>query len=71
MRLRVRQREGDAGVHERQSDLQLRAPERAAGADRLGAETPPAGGAVRQQPELHQRLEGPHPARQEVRVNTN
>lgn len=65
--LRLRQWQGDAGFHEREGHLQLRASQRAAGADRLGAQAPPTGGAVWQQPELHQGLEGAHPARPKVR----
>ena len=67
LRLRVRQRKGDTGVHERPGHLQLRAPERAAGADGVGAQAPAAGGAVRPQPQLHQRVEGAHSAGPEVR----
>lgn len=68
LRLCVCEREGDARFHERQGHLQLRAPERAAGTDRLGAQAPPAGGTFRQQPELHQGLEGSHSARPKVRL---
>lgn len=62
LRLRVRQREGDAGLHECQSHLQLRAPQLTAGDNRLGSQAPAAGGTIGQQSQLHQRLEGSHPA---------
>lgn len=66
LRLCVRQWEGDTGIHERKGHLQLRAPERTTGADRLGAQTSSAGGTFWQQSQFHQRLEGSHSARPKV-----
>ena len=56
----VCERERDTGLHECPGHLQLWAPQCPPGADRVGAQTPPPSGTVRQQPELHQGLEGTH-----------